>query len=180
MWSEKRKVRIFGKGKCKLIANCANFWQGKCVNSSPILVRQWWRHFCLSKNLSLPPWQQTRSLHCSWGKTFRTTGPSSVTSLTCLSVCLSLYLSLSVYIHIYIYNMQKRTTETFCCSQPVSRLQSIIRQVQKLYDPSYQALSLGRWTSLCVISFYIYIYIFSFHPIGEITWKNADSKDEFK
>ena len=23
------KVRIFGKGKCKLIANCANFWQGK-------------------------------------------------------------------------------------------------------------------------------------------------------
>ena len=26
---EKRKVRIFGKGKCKLIANCVNFWQGK-------------------------------------------------------------------------------------------------------------------------------------------------------
>ena len=24
-----RKVRIFGKGKCKRIANCANFWQGK-------------------------------------------------------------------------------------------------------------------------------------------------------
>ena len=23
-------MRIFGKGKCKLIANCANFWQGKC------------------------------------------------------------------------------------------------------------------------------------------------------
>ena len=30
VWREKRKVRIFGKGKCKLIANCANFWQGKC------------------------------------------------------------------------------------------------------------------------------------------------------
>ena len=29
VWREKRKVRIFGKGKCKLIANCANFWQGK-------------------------------------------------------------------------------------------------------------------------------------------------------
>ena len=26
---EKRKVRISGKGKCKLIADCANFWQGK-------------------------------------------------------------------------------------------------------------------------------------------------------
>ena len=23
-------MRIFGKGKCKLIVNCANFWQGKC------------------------------------------------------------------------------------------------------------------------------------------------------
>ena len=29
VWREKRKVRIFGKGKCKLIANCANFWQVK-------------------------------------------------------------------------------------------------------------------------------------------------------
>ena len=29
VWRQKRKVRIFGKGKCKLIANCANFWQGK-------------------------------------------------------------------------------------------------------------------------------------------------------
>ena len=28
VWREKRKVRIFGKGKWKLIANCANFWQG--------------------------------------------------------------------------------------------------------------------------------------------------------
>ena len=34
--------------------------------------------------------------------------------------------------------------------------------VQKLYDPSYRALSLGRWTSLCFISLYIkYIYIYS-------------------
>ena len=30
VWREKRKVRIFGKEKCKLIANCANFWEGKC------------------------------------------------------------------------------------------------------------------------------------------------------
>ena len=30
VWREKRKVRIFGKGKCKLVAICANFWQRKC------------------------------------------------------------------------------------------------------------------------------------------------------
>ena len=30
MWREKRKVRIFGKGKCKLIVNCANFGKRKC------------------------------------------------------------------------------------------------------------------------------------------------------
>ena len=52
VWREKRKVRIFGKGKCKLIANCANFWQVK-VCSSPILARQWWRHFRLFFSLSL-------------------------------------------------------------------------------------------------------------------------------
>ena len=53
VWREKRKVRVFGKGKCKLIANCANFWQRERVNSSPILARQWWRHFRLSLYLSL-------------------------------------------------------------------------------------------------------------------------------
>ena len=52
VWREKRKVRFFGKGKCKLIAKCANFWQVK-VCSSPILARQWWRHFRLSLSLSL-------------------------------------------------------------------------------------------------------------------------------
>ena len=29
LWREKRKVRIFGKGKCKLVAIWAKFWQGK-------------------------------------------------------------------------------------------------------------------------------------------------------
>ena len=53
VWKEKRKVRVFGKGKCKLIANCANFWQRESVNSSPILARQWWRHFRLSLSVSL-------------------------------------------------------------------------------------------------------------------------------
>ena len=61
VWREKRKMRIFGKGKCKIIAiirHCANFWQVK-VCSSPILARQWWRHFrlslsvCISLSLSL-------------------------------------------------------------------------------------------------------------------------------
>ena len=56
MWREKGKVRIFGKGKCKLIANC-EFLARESVNSSPILARQWWRHFrlCLSVSLSLSP-----------------------------------------------------------------------------------------------------------------------------
>ena len=50
-------MRIFGKGKCKLIANCANFWQGKCkfianfsatmVTSLPSLS------VCISLSLSL-------------------------------------------------------------------------------------------------------------------------------
>ena len=40
---------------------------------------------CLSNNLSLPPWQHEASVV---RKTFRTTGPSSVTTV-CLSVCLS-------------------------------------------------------------------------------------------
>ena len=30
VWREKRKLQIFGKGKRKLIANCANFGKGKC------------------------------------------------------------------------------------------------------------------------------------------------------
>ena len=52
-------MRIFGKGKCKLIANCANFWQGKCkfianfsatmVTSLPSLS------VCLYLSLSLSP-----------------------------------------------------------------------------------------------------------------------------
>ena len=52
VWREKRKVRIFGKGKCKLIANSAIFL-AVSVNSSPILARQWWRHFRLSLSLCL-------------------------------------------------------------------------------------------------------------------------------
>ena len=46
------KSANFWQGKCKLIANCANFLQVK-VGSSPILAPQWWRHFRLSLSLSL-------------------------------------------------------------------------------------------------------------------------------
>ena len=49
---EKRKVRISGKRKCKLIAKC-EFLARESANSSPILARQWWRHFRLSLSLSL-------------------------------------------------------------------------------------------------------------------------------
>ena len=53
VWREKRKVRMFGKGKCKLIAKC-DFLTRESVNSLPILALQWWRHFRLSLSLSLP------------------------------------------------------------------------------------------------------------------------------
>ena len=53
VWREKRKVRIFGKGKCELTAIVRIFGMGRCINSSPILVRQWWRHFRLSLCISL-------------------------------------------------------------------------------------------------------------------------------
>ena len=45
VWREKRKVWIFGKGKCELIANCANFWQGK------VWIH---RHFSTTMVTSLP------------------------------------------------------------------------------------------------------------------------------
>ena len=73
VWREKRRVRIFAKGKCDLIAVVRIFGKGKCINLLPILARQWWRHFCLSLSLSL-------SL--------------SVLSLS-LSLCISLSLSLT-------------------------------------------------------------------------------------
>ena len=31
-------MRIFGKGKCKLIANCANFWQRKVYFSATMVT----------------------------------------------------------------------------------------------------------------------------------------------
>ena len=49
------------------------FWQGKEQNSSPILARQWWRHFhlslslCISLSLSLSP----KVPHAQYRKRFR-------------------------------------------------------------------------------------------------------------
>ena len=75
VWREKRKVRIFGKGKCKLIANCANFGK-ESVNSSPILARQWWRHFRLSLSLSLSlSFSLSLSLYLSLSLSHRFTVP---------------------------------------------------------------------------------------------------------
>ena len=48
VWREKRKVRIFGKGKCKTHRQLCEFLARESVNSSPILARQWWRHFRLT------------------------------------------------------------------------------------------------------------------------------------
>ena len=67
VWREKRKVRVFGKGKCKLI----EFWQRERVNSSPILARQWWRHFRLSLYLSLSLSLSPNVPHAQYRKRFR-------------------------------------------------------------------------------------------------------------
>ena len=40
-------------GSVKGETKSANSWQGKAVNSPPILGRQWWRHFRLSLSLSV-------------------------------------------------------------------------------------------------------------------------------
>ena len=54
MWREKRKVRIFGKGKCiKAHRQLCDFLARESVNSAPILARQWWRHFRLSLSLCI-------------------------------------------------------------------------------------------------------------------------------
>ena len=53
VWRQKRKVRIFGKGKCKHVRHLCELLARESVNSSPILARQWWRHFRLSLYLSL-------------------------------------------------------------------------------------------------------------------------------
>ena len=49
------EVQNFGKEKRKTLRQYwgAHFWQGEVQNSSPILARQWWRHFRLSLSLSL-------------------------------------------------------------------------------------------------------------------------------
>ena len=52
---EKLRCKFFGKEKRKTRRQYwgAQFWQGEVQNSSPILARQWWRHFRLSLSLSL-------------------------------------------------------------------------------------------------------------------------------
>ena len=51
---EKLRCKYLAKKSAKLFANKgAHFWQGKVQNLSPILARQWWRHFRLSLYLSL-------------------------------------------------------------------------------------------------------------------------------
>ena len=49
------EVQNFGKEKRKTLRQYwgAHFWQGEVQNSSPILARQWWRHFRLSLSLSV-------------------------------------------------------------------------------------------------------------------------------
>ena len=51
----KTEVQNFGKEKRKTLRQYwgAHFWQGEVQNSSPILARQWWRHFRLSLSLCI-------------------------------------------------------------------------------------------------------------------------------
>ena len=68
------QVRFFCKGKCTLIAKC-EFLARESVNSSPILARQWWRHFRLSLSLylslspSAPHAQYRKRFRASYNKT---------------------------------------------------------------------------------------------------------------
>ena len=102
VWREKRKVRIFGKGKCKLIANCANFWQVK-VCSSPILARQCdvtsvflSLSLCISLSLSLSLSHRKYLTH-NIGSASALPIKCDVTSVfLSLSLCISLSLSLSL------------------------------------------------------------------------------------
>ena len=74
VWREKWKVRIFGKGKCKLIANCANSWQWKCkfiANFSAIMVTSL-PSLSLSLSLSLSHVSVSLSLSLSPKSTSRT------------------------------------------------------------------------------------------------------------
>ena len=66
---EKLRCKFFGKEKRKTLRQYwgAHFWQGEVQNSSPILARQWWRHFRLSLSLSLSP----NVPHAQYRKRFR-------------------------------------------------------------------------------------------------------------
>ena len=62
-------MRIFGKGKCKLIANCAKFGKGKCkfiANFSVIMVTSL-PSLSVSLSLSLSP----KVPHAQYRKRFR-------------------------------------------------------------------------------------------------------------
>ena len=61
MWREKRKVRIFGKGKCKLIAKCEFL-----ARESELIARKWWRHFSLSLSPHAPHAQYRKRFRASY------------------------------------------------------------------------------------------------------------------
>ena len=108
---------VFGNGKSELSANQkrrnegANFWQGKVQNSSPILARQWWRHFRLSLFLCI-------SLSLS---------PSVPHAQYVLpSISLSLYLSLSLCL-----SLTERTSRTICRKERKKKRKSVSAFIAK-------------------------------------------------
>ena len=70
---EKLRCKIFGKEKRKTLRQYwgAHFWQGQVQNSSPILARQWWRHFRLSLSLYLSLSLSPNVPHTQYKKRFR-------------------------------------------------------------------------------------------------------------
>ena len=74
-WREKLQVRIFGKGKCNLIANCANFGKGKCkfiANFSATMVTSLPSFsLSLSVSLSLSLSLSPKVPHAQYRKRFR-------------------------------------------------------------------------------------------------------------
>ena len=105
VWREKRKVRIFGKGKCKLIANCANFWQVK-VCSSPILARQWWRHFRLSLSLCIIGSAEALPILCvrciRWEREIQREKDGSDVTTVALKLAMSFALLLAKNVHLSV------------------------------------------------------------------------------
>ena len=98
-------MRISGKGKCKLIADCANFWQGKCkliANFSATMVTSLTSlSVCISLSLSLSLSLSPKVPHAQYRKRFRASynfrcNQATNSDSVCASVCVRVKGSLTL------------------------------------------------------------------------------------